>query len=96
MKEITSKYPLSNQTSIYNLRILNFRLQRYCDQKQIWSVHLQIAFDLATRRLNSRNIMPLVSRRWQKNPCQIGHSNQSFQKEVNILYDSQSVKCHHR
>ena len=36
--------------------------------------------------------MPLVSRRWQKNPCQIGHSNQSFQKEVNILYDNQSVK----
>jgi len=25
--------------------------------------------------------MPLVSRRWQKNPCQIVHSNQSFQKE---------------
>lgn len=66
MKEITSKYPLSNQTSI--LRILNFRLQRYCDLKQIWPAHLQIAFDLATRRLNSRNIMPLVSRRWQKTP----------------------------
>ena len=27
-----------------------------------------------------------------KNPCQIVPSNQSFQKEVNILYDNQSVK----